>query len=249
MIVKAYKTHKISEKDTDITHVLDQYLPKIEENSVVAITSKIVAICEGRMVKTEMADKDTLIEQEAQYFLPRETNPYLVSLTVTRNNLVAGAGIDESNANGSYIFWPKNPQASCDKAREYLSEKYSIKNVGVIITDSRTTPFRWGVTAIALAHSGFNALKDYIGTKDLFGREFQFEKLNIADSLATSAALVMGEGSEQTPLSVITDIPFVEFQGRNPTTEEVDSLRIEMEADLYTPILKSVPWKKGKDGK
>lgn len=249
MIVKAYKTHKITKKDTNLFKILDTYLPKIEENSVVAITSKIVAICEGRMVKIEEADKDELIESEAQYLLSREKNPYHISLTITRNTLVVGAGVDESNANGYYILWPANPQETANKVREYLCNKYSIKNVGVIITDSKTTPFRWGVTAIALAYSGFNALKNYIGTKDLFGREFQYEQMSIIDSFATSAALVMGEGSESTPLSVITDIPFVEFQGRNPTQEEIDYLQIDFESDIYSPIISNAPWKKGKAGK
>lgn len=249
MIVKSYKTHKITDKDTDLFAVLDKYLPKIEENSVVAITSKIVAICEGRMVKIENADKDDLIEKEAQFFIPRETNPLRVSLTITRNNMVASAGIDESNANGYYILWPKNPQETANKAREYLQKKYKIKNVGVIITDSKTTPFRWGVTSISLAHSGFNALKDYIGTEDLFGRKFQFETLSITDSFATSAALVMGEGSESTPLAVITDIPFVEFQDRNPTQKEIEHSVIDFEIDVYSPITSSAPWKKGKGGK
>lgn len=104
---------------------------------------------------------------------------------------------------------------------------------------------RWGVTAIALAHSGFNPLKNYIGKPDLFGRNFQFEQINIIDSLASAAALVMGEGAEQTPMSLIYDLPFVEFQDRAPTKEELDKLKISLEEDIYSPILKSAPWKKG----
>jgi F420-0:gamma-glutamyl ligase len=104
---------------------------------------------------------------------------------------------------------------------------------------------RWGVTGMSLAHSGFGALKNYIGEKDLFGREFKFEKLNIADSLAASAVLVMGEGSEQTPLAIIEDLPQVEFLERNPTNEELKELKINIEDDLYAPLLKSVMWRKG----
>jgi F420-0:gamma-glutamyl ligase len=37
-------------------------------------------------------------------------------------------------------------------------------------------------------------------------------KVNVADALAAAAVLVMGEGSEQTPLVVIGDVPFVTFQ-------------------------------------
>lgn len=246
MFVKSIQTHKITSKDKDLIKIIDKYITNLSENSVVVITSKIVSICEGRIVPVEGTGKDELIKEESQYYLPRESNPYHVSLTITRNNLAASAGIDESNADGYYVLWPADPQETTNKVRKHLSKKFTLKNIGVIISDSKTTPFRWGVTAFSIAHSGFNALKDYIGTPDLFGRKFQFEKLNIADSLATTAAVVMGEGSEQTPLAVITELPFVEFQDRNPTEEELESLKIQFESDLYTPILSSVKWERGK---
>lgn len=245
MNIKSIKTHKITPGD-DLFKVLNKYLPVIQEKTIVAVTSKIVSICEGRVVKINDVQKDDLIEQEAEYFLPRETNPYNVSLTITRNNLAATAGIDESNGNGYYILWPENPQKTANEVRGYLCKKFSIQNCGIIITDSKTTPFRWGVTAVSLAHSGFSAVKDYIGTKDIFGRKFEYEKLNIADCLASASSVVMGEGKEQTPLAVITDVSFVQFQKRNPTKKELDDLEITLEEDLYSPILKSVRWKKGK---
>ncbi|MBI2593967.1 hypothetical protein HYW44_04990 [Candidatus Daviesbacteria bacterium] len=86
---------------------------------------------------------------------------------------------------------------------------------------------------------------DYIGKPDLFGRFFEFEKLNIADSLACSAVMEMGEGNEQTPLATIQDLKNIEFQARNPTGEELESIKISMEDDLYSPILKNIPWQKG----
>jgi dihydrofolate synthase / folylpolyglutamate synthase len=104
---------------------------------------------------------------------------------------------------------------------------------------------RWGVTAIALAYSGFKSLKDYIGKEDLFGRKFQYEKLSIIDSLATSASVTMGEGCEQTPLAVISDLPFVGFQDRSPTKKELKELEITVDIDIYGPFLKKVKWKKG----
>ena len=56
----------------------------------------------------------------------------------------------------------------------------------------------------------------------------------------------MGEGNEQTPIAVISDVPFVEFQDRNPTKEEIEELKINIDDDLYAPLLKSVNWRKGK---
>lgn len=246
MQISAIKTHKITEKDSDIFEILNAYLPEtLPDNSVVAVTSKIVAICEGRMVKMEGANKDELIKQESQFYIPREKNKYNICVTITNNTFVASAGIDESNANGNYILWPENPQESANKIREYLTQKYGVGHVGVIITDSKTTPLRWGVTAIAIGFSGFEPLVDYIGKDDLFGRKFVFETMSVMDNLASAASFVMGEGSEQTPLSIITDIPHIQFTGKNPTQEEVDRLRISMDEDLYGEILKNAPWEKG----
>jgi F420-0:gamma-glutamyl ligase len=55
----------------------------------------------------------------------------------------------------------------------------------------------------------------------------------------------MGEGSEQTPIALLEDLPFVGFQDRNPTKRELDGMRIKREDDLYWPLLSKVKWRKG----
>lgn len=249
MKISAIKTHKIIQEDSDIFAILDKYITSLSENSVVVVTSKIVSITEGSILKigednTEET-KEKLIEENSQFYLPRSSSKYNISFTITNNILSASAGIDESNGNGFYILWPKNAQESANKIREYLAAKFNLKNIGVVITDSKTTPLRWGVTGIALSHSGFLALNDYIGKPDLFGRPFVYEKLNIADSIATAAVLEMGEGSEQTPLAVVEDLKNVVFQDRNPSEEEMSDLRISIEDDLFAPFLKNANWQKG----
>jgi F420-0:gamma-glutamyl ligase len=99
---------------------------------------------------------------------------------------------------------------------------------------------------VSIAHSGFAALNNYIGKPDIFGRIMQMTKANVADALAESAVAVMGEGSEQTPLALIEDLPFVRFQKRNPTPNELNALSISMDNDLYAPLLTRGPWKKGR---
>lgn len=246
MNIVSIKTHKITRTDSDILKVLDHYILTLEEKSVVAVTSKIVAICEGRIVPVEETDKQTLIEQESEYYLQAKTNKYNISFAINNGFLVAGAGIDESNGNGYYVLWPENIQLTVNQIREHLSKRFNLKHIGVIITDSRTTPLRWGVTGMAIAHSGFAMLKDYINQEDIFGRKLMYTKENVADGLASVSTLVMGEGQEQTPLAVITEIPFVEFQDRNPTDEELQATKLSMEEDLYAPFITSAPWKKGK---
>jgi putative folate metabolism gamma-glutamate ligase len=250
MKVTGYKTHKIKPQE-NLFEILDKYLPALEENSVVAIASKIVGICEGRVIKiddTEKANeqKSQLAEKEAEYFLPREFNQYGFMITINRNMLVASAGIDESNSDGYFSLWPEDSQKSANEIREYLIKKHNLKHLGIILTDSKLTPLRWGVTGFAISHSGFEALNNYIGKPDIFGREMHAEKSNIADSLATAAVAEMGEGNEQQPIAVITDAKFVHFQDRNPTQEELNNLKIKLEDDVYASLLTAVNWKKGK---
>lgn len=246
MQISAIKTHKITEEDKDIFEVLDKYLPEnLSDNSVVAVTSKIVAICEGRIVPMNSSDKDALIKQESQMYLPREKNKYNVSLTITRNILAASAGIDESNANGYYVLWPKDPQKSANDIRKFLQKKFALKHIGVVITDSKTTPMRWGVTGIAVSHSGFLSLNDPIGKPDLFGRPIEHTMINVMDSLAEAAVYVMGERREQTPIAIIENIPHIVFRKGNPTKKELDRLRITIDDDLYGEFLKNAPWEKG----
>lgn len=236
--------------DTDLFELLADRLTGLCEQSVVAVTSKIVSICEGRVVPIKDTEntheKDELIAKESTLYLPRSESSYNVSFAIRDNILAPSAGIDESNGNGYYILWPENLQDSANRIRAFLRETFKLQHVGVIITDSKTSPLRWGVTGIALSHSGFRAINDYIGKKDLFGREFEYEKVNVMDSLAASAAIVMGEGAESTPLAVITDVPFVAFQSQDPTSQELQQLRIPLNEDLYGPFLSHAPWKKGK---
>ncbi|MFN2155210.1 MAG: coenzyme F420-0:L-glutamate ligase [Anaerolineae bacterium] len=249
MRVQPIKTHPITAQDHDLLAILDRHLASFEEGSILAITSKIVSICQGRMIPVEEADKQELIEHEADYWLPPEINRYGVSLTIVDHVLIPMAGVDESNAAGYYILWPRDPQRVADEVRAYLSERFALTDVGVIITDSKTTPLRWGVTGVAIAHSGFLAVRDLIGHLDLFGRPLHMTKVDVADALAAAAVLVMGEADEGTPLATIDDLPFVTFQARDPTPEELEARWIDMEADLYAPLLQLAGWRKGQGGR
>jgi len=245
MQITSIKTHKITVEDTDILKIIDQYITELPENSILAVTSKIVAICEGGVVPIESVDKEKLVISEADKYLPKETNTFGLIVTIKDGILAVNAGIDESNIEGYYVLWPKNAQTTANSIRHHLQQKFGLKNVGVVITDSKTTPLRWGVTGISIAQSGFVALNNLIGTPDIFGRLMKMTTVNVVDGIAVSAALVMGEGSEQTPIAIVTDIPFVQFQEHNPTEEELKLLDIEPETDVYGVLLNNAPWKKG----
>lgn len=242
MHVTSIKTEKILPNTTRITTILDKYLPNISEPTVIVITSKIVAMCEGSVLPVGSHTKNELAQKEADLYISSQKSKYDVTLTIKNNLLIPSAGIDESNSNGHFIFWPKDPQQSANAAREFLVKKYPHTPIGVIISDSKTTPLRWGTTGTSIAHSGFMAINDFIGKPDIFGRHLAMTKVNVVDALACAAVLQMGESNEQTPLAVITDVPFVQFQHRNPTQEELDSLHIALEDDIYAPLLNSVYW-------
>lgn len=245
MHITAIHTEKVTGDNQGLLSFLDTHIMQFREKSILVVTSKVVSICEGRVVKIGSVDKQKLIESESEYFIPPSESKYNITLTQARNLIVPSAGIDESNGNGFYILWPKDPQTSANTIRQHVCYRFKRTHVGVIITDSRTSPQRWGTMGVSIAHSGFVALNDYIGTPDIFGRILQMTKANVADALAVSAVAVMGEGAEQTPLAEITDVPFVQFQKRNPTAIELRGMHISIRDDVYAPLLTSVSWKKG----
>ena len=247
MLVKPVKTKKIIPgRDKDIFLILEKYIPKLKEKSVVAVTSKIVAICQGSFENPKRTTRDELVQKEAQRYLPKKSNKYGFTLTIKNNTLIASAGVDESNAAGQYILWPKEPQKSANQMRAFLKKKFKLKNLGVIITDSKLTPLRRGVTGVCLAHAGFSALNDYRGKPDVFGRKLKVTLANVAEGLAVAAVTIMGEGKEQTPIALIGDMPFVKFQNRNPSRKELKDLKISLAEDVFGKILTSVKWHKGK---
>ncbi len=245
MIITAIKTSKITVRSQTLTSLLDQYITALPERSVVAVTSKIVSLCEGSAIPAGSADKETLLVQESDKYLPASFSKYGHHFTITEDTLIPMAGIDESNADDNFVLWPRDVQNTCNEIREYLSVRFGLKEVGVIITDSTTQPLRRGTSGICLAHSGFLAVHDYIGTPDLFDRTLKITRANVSGGLAAAAVLCMGEGAEQTPLAVISDVDFVEFQSRNPSVEELEFLHISLDDDLFSPFLSTAPWQSG----
>lgn len=249
MNIVPIKTQKIVAGNQPLYSILDVAVSDMPEQSILIITSKIISLTEGSVVPIRAVDKRSLIEQEAELYIPPEKSKYDITLTITRNTLIPTAGIDESNGDGNYVLWPREPEKTAREIRDYLKKRFHRKELGVLITDSKTTPLHLGTTGVAIAYAGFSALNSYIGEPDLFGRPLKVTKANVADGLAAAAVLVMGEGNEQTPLALVTDVPFVRFDEHAPTNEETTELRIPLELDIYAPLITSVPWVKGKGGK
>ena len=245
MNITTLKTPKITPKSLTLTQLLDAHLTTFSDKGILAITSKVVSLCEGSTIPLNAIDKEALVVQESHQYLPSTLSKYGHHFTITNNTLIPMAGVDESNTGNYYALWPRNAQKTANEIRQYLCSRFSVKNAGVIITDSTCHPLRRGTTGICLAHSGFAALNDYIGKNDLFGRAMRVTQSSISEGLAAAAVVCMGEGAEQTPLAVISNTPFVAFQTRNPTTKELSFLRIPLQDDLFAPFLEHVEWKDG----
>lgn len=236
MLAVAIKTHKIHPREV-IFSILDTYIQELQENTIIALASKIISTCENNIVDKTI-DKMELLRQEADLcFVPPKEAPGFC-LTLKNNRLIPNAGLDESNCQNAYILLPKEPQKSAKQIWQYLRKKYQIKNLGVIITDSNVTPLRRGVTGISIGWCGFKPLYDYQGQVDIFKRELQVTQINLLDSLATVATLCMGEGGEQTPIAILKDVPRISFQNRAPSIKEEAIVEISIFEDLFGDIFK-----------
>lgn len=213
----------------------------LDGGDIIAVTEKIVAKAEGRVVPLKsitpsekalelagITGKDPRIVE----LMLRESDEILrvgdnFIIVVTKHGFVcANAGIDQSNIeHGRVKLLPSNPDKSAAGIRSALEKKYGVK-LGVVIVDSFGRPFRRGSVGVALGCSGVNALWDRRGEKDLYGKELMVTRVAIADCLASSANLLMGEGREKTPAVIIKGL---NFQGEGRAS---DLLRTKTE-DIF----------------
>lgn len=206
----------------------------LEEGDVVAVTSKIVSLAENRLINKSAIEKRALIEAEADLFLC-ETK-WEVCITVKHGLLIPSAGVDESNSeNECYILYPENPYRSAQDLCNRLKEHFAITNLGVVITDSHSQPLRKGVVGVGLAHWGFVATKNLVGTEDLFGRRLEMTQVNVVDSLSVAAVFVMGEAADSKPLAIVRAEGIVFENQTDP-----ESIQIPLAEDLYQPLLAKI---------
>ena len=249
------KSPLIKPKD-DLTEILSGLFDKRkiepQEKDILVVSSKVVALSEGRVVKLDevkVSDearkiKDAkyvqslgkksdafkqLVLNEADQFLDGE----MVYLTLKNKILIPHAGIDLSNApEGVAILWPENSFNSAEKIRDCFLRKFSLKNLGVVVIDSHCQPLRTGVVGIALGWSGIEGVEDERGKKDLYGKKLRVTQKNVADQLASSASLLMGEAGESIPFVLVRNAP-VKFTNKKFDQE---SYWFDPEDDLFAGI-------------
>lgn len=220
----------------DLFAVLDEYLTDVKDGDVVAISSKVVAISEGNCFLAAVGDKKKLVEEEADLLIPRD---YWGSpLTVVKNAFIGTSGIDESNANGYHIFLPKDPFKSAKKIHNYLTKRFGLNKIGIVITDSHSVPLRRGAVGISVGFWGFKPTINCVGQEDLFGREMKIEVANLVDGLAAAATVVMGEVDECQPVVLMRGVPDLTFAIENLKDEAYVSFHEDTYRVLYEQWLK-----------
>lgn len=225
------KTRKFLPPKDDLFSLLDESLPALKEKDVVVISSKVVAIGQGRTVKARsMKQKLELIKQEADGYLKEQVH----GLTLKGSALIPYAGIDRSNSNGYYVLWPKNPHLEAKKIWQYLRRRFRLKQLGVIIIDSFCLPLRWGHYGLSIGFFGFHPNRSFDGTKDIFGHKIKFANSNYVDALAGLSGVIMGETDEQTPLLIIRGFNKLQFTAQSC----LDEFTAKPTNDLYAPLLK-----------
>ena len=231
MVIESIRTPLFREGD-DLIRFVTKHIRTVSEGDAIAITSKIVSLSEGQTASIRSFEtKTALIKSESAWALKTK----YAWLTLKDGMFAVAAGIDESNAHGRLILLPKDSFASARKIRTALMRFYGVKKLGILITDSRTLPLRAGAVGLAVGYAGFRGIRDYRGKRDLSGRMMKFTQANIADSLAASAVLAMGEGAESTPIARIrgASLTFVSHVSKG-------EVRIPLVKDLYAPLFRSV---------
>jgi len=232
MNVQPIKTRIFREGESLFDFIVGK-IPRLSEKSILVIASKIVSFSEKRL--HEEIDKKTrerLIKAESQWAMKTK----YTWLTIKDDTVMASAGIDRSNSAGKLALLPEDSFRTARTIRKKLQKHYRVKKLGVLITDSRSYPLRSGVVGVALGYAGFKGIRDYHGSKDIFGRAMKQTKTDVADSLANTATLVMGEGAERQPLAVIKEAPVV-FTNRASSRRE---LYIDPREDLYQPLFERI---------
>ena len=218
----------------DIISLIEEKIgSRLKDGDVLVISSKFVAVSEGRVVRLgsvragqrakELAAGNRMDDKLCELVF-RESDEIVGGIPgfilASKDGLLTpNAGIDKSNArHGTVVLYPRKPELSAWKIREALKFTLGV-SVGVVICDSRLSPTRRGTTGVAVASSGIEAVLDMRGRKDLFGNVLKVTSQSVADDLSSAAEILMGESDEATPLVVIRGLSRmllknIEYSGR-----------------------------------
>jgi coenzyme F420-0:L-glutamate ligase/coenzyme F420-1:gamma-L-glutamate ligase len=191
----------------------------LQTGDVIVLAQKIVSKAEGRYVDLNTVTPSARAQEIAAEVNkdPRHVEVILSESTeVLRQRtgvlivvhrlgfIMANAGVDQSNIDHvegtePVLLLPVDPDASCIRLKTRLDQTFNC-SVGVVINDSFGRPWRNGVTGVALGAAGIPSLHSLVGSPDLFGRALRVSEVAVADELAATASLLMGQANEGCPV-------------------------------------------------
>jgi len=191
----------------------------LSDGDVVVISQKIVSKADGLLVNVsaikpspkakrlaKLTKKDPrvveLILRDSSKVLRAASQAFVVR---RKDGLVClNAGVDKSNVEGrsTYSRLPPNSDRSARKILRRL-EKLSGRKLAVIIADTYSRPLRVGQVDFAIGIAGMEPIVDYRGLEDMFGYSLRYKYVGLADEAAAAAELVMGQGTERTPVAIV----------------------------------------------
>jgi len=208
---------RVRPKDSEFDVVVfidDRVGGDLKDGDVLVISSKFLAVSEGRVVKLSTVHAGAMAMELGQRY---RMDPRLCELVLRESDELVGgipgfilgtkdglltpnAGIDKSNVrHGNVVLYPRRPEVSAWRIREALRFSRGV-SVGVVVCDSRLSPTRRGTTGVAVAASGIEAVLDMRGRADLFGNVLKVTSQAVADDLSSAAEILMGESDEATPV-------------------------------------------------
>jgi coenzyme F420-0:L-glutamate ligase / coenzyme F420-1:gamma-L-glutamate ligase len=220
---------------------------ELKDGDVVVVSQKIVSKAEGLLVdisdiepgrRSKVISKHTNKDPRLIELILRDSAKVVradhKALVVQRKDgfVCLNAGVDKSNVAGAtmYTRLPEDADASANNLRSRL-EELSGKQIGVIVADTYSRPFRVGQVEFAIGISGIEPITDYRGQKDLFGYELRYKFVALADEIAAAAELVMGQGTEHVPVAIVRGLSrVIRTQARGLSKK----LQLGKQADLFT---------------
>lgn len=189
---------------------------------IVVLAQKIVSKAEGRLARLDSVTPSTrarelaavtgkdvrqieLVLAESTDVLRAKKNVIVVAHRL--GLVMANAGIDRSNVEQgdggeTVLLLPLDPDASARRIKDALEAHYRVP-LGVVITDSIGRAWRLGTVGHAIGAAGVPAIIDQRGQPDMNGRALEVTETAFADSVASTAVLVMGEAAEGTPAALV----------------------------------------------
>jgi coenzyme F420-0:L-glutamate ligase/coenzyme F420-1:gamma-L-glutamate ligase len=190
----------------DLAAAIASAAPWLRDGDVVAVTSKALSKCEGRLVPApaDAGARDALrrevVEREAVRVLARKGRTL-----ITENSLglvQAAAGVDGSNVGADELaLLPVDPDRSAAALRAGLATLLGV-TVAVLITDTMGRTWRNGQVDVAIGATGLGVLHSYAGALDRHGNELVVTEIAVADEVAAAADLVKGK-LRNIPVAVV----------------------------------------------